>query len=295
MLVLVALAVCVQLAVGQDCGRTPIEPDLGNAKYTNEIVGGGPAKPYSWPWQVVMCRSTNGGTSCSLMCGGSVVHNRWVLTAAHCCSGQVAGNLWIKAGVFNQATLTTQQEASLQYIRVQQYFMHPNYNSQTLSRDACLLQLSQPLSFTDQVQPVCLPNNDEQANPPFNGIVTGWGTTNQGGGGAISAQLRQVSAPFVTNAQCDQLYAQYTVDETMLCAGYHSPPSDACQGDSGGPLVMKPLGDTRWFKAGIVSWGIGCANTNYPGVYGRVSYFCDWYASTTGGNVTCTNVSSSKK
>jgi len=283
--VLLALLGCT--VHGQGCGRTPIAPNLNNKgvrDINNEIVGGVNAVPYSWPWQIVWCVNTNG--QCSLSCGGSVVARNWVVTAGHCVSGNQnnPGRFMVKAGTFDYAS-TTANEASVQTSTVQQIFLHPSYGTVGGApvNDIALVRLAQPLTFTDQVQPVCMPSEDAvQTNPPSMGWTTGWGTTSSGG--QVSRQLKQVQVPFVTYQSCRTAYGTALSDSLMTCAGQSG--KDACQGDSGGPLVSLS-NNGSWFEYGLTSFGQGCALAGYPGVYSRASAFCSWLSTTSGGDVNC--------
>jgi len=278
-LVLLALVAGVQ-AQGP-CGMTPIAPNLNNKgvrDINNEIVGGVNAVPYSWPWQVLWCVGTNPST-CSLSCGGSVIDRNWVITAGHCVYGNLnAGSYSVKAGAFQY----TESTASVQQVRVSQIYLHPNYG-QTPVNDIALIRLATPLSYTNQVQPVCLPTVDStQTTPPSTAWVTGWGTTTSGG--QVSPQLKQVNVPFVSYTSCRNSYGTSINDNLMTCAGIAG--KDSCQGDSGGPMVAQS-NNGSWFEYGIVSWGRGCALAGYPGVYARMSAFCSWIQSTTNGDVNC--------
>jgi len=283
-LVLLALVAGIQ---AQGCGRTPIAPNMNNngeRDINNEIVGGVNAVPNSWPWQVVWCVGAN-PASCSLSCGGSVIHNNWIITAGHCVYGNTnnPGRFLVKAGVFDYATST---EASMQAVGVKNIFLHPSYTQSGVPRfDIAVVELTTSLQYTNQVQPVCLPSADStQTSPPSSAWVTGWGTTTVGGGGSVSRQLKQVNVPFVTYASCRNSYSTNVDDSQMTCAGVTG--KDSCQGDSGGPLVGLS-NNGSWFEYGIVSWGQGCANAGYPGVYARTSAFCTWINQATRGDVNC--------
>ena len=149
------------------------------------------------------------------------------------------------------------------------------YNSQTLNNDWVILKLSSPLELNNDVQPACLPSSDylpvtateEQC------YTSGWGTL-QSGGGSLPTNLRYVQVPAITNAQCNNAYGG-SITNSMICAGYPGEGGkDACQGDSGGPFVCNENGNA--IIAGVVSWGFGCADANYPGVYARTSLVVDW-------------------
>jgi len=271
-------------AFGQMCGQTPIAPNLSNVKKSPNdfIVGGTEAVPNSWPWQVVWCRKQ--GNACSLSCGGSIVHRNWVLTAGHCVSGSTGApqNFGVKCGAHDQ---TCNNPSCMTQVDVAQIFLHPGYNGNTLVNDVALIRLATPLDWGTTIQPVCLPSADASViREPNRAWTTGWGTLSSGG--QVAQRLRQVNVPFVNHTRCDTAYVQYGgVDQlTMTCAGAVG--IDACQGDSGGPLVAQTP-DGTWFHYGSTSWGVGCADARYPGVYARASAFCQWFSDVSGGEVQC--------
>ncbi|KAK2809021.1 hypothetical protein Q5P01_000593, partial [Channa striata] len=221
------------------------------------IVGGQEASPGSWPWQVSLHKS---GTQ---FCGGSLISDQWVLTAAHCFTS--TANLRVYLGRQSQAG-PNPNEVSL---TVTQIIRHPKYDSLTTDNDICLLKLSSPVTFTNYIQPVCLAASGSTF---FNGTdswVTGWELS------LPSPQtLMEVEVPVVGNRQCNCDYGVGTITDNMMCAGLSAGGKDACQGDSGGPMVSKQRG--RWIQSGVVSFGNGCALPNFPGVYTRVSQYQSW-------------------
>ena len=126
------------------------------------------------------------------------------------------------------------------------------------------MKISPPLKFGEYVQPVTLPEQEEE----FTGtaLVSGWGTTREGGG--LPATLQKVDVPIVSDDDCRISYPGDWIADSMMCAGEKG--KDSCQGDSGGPMVCGK------YLCGIVSGGQGCARPDYPGIYTQVSYFVDW-------------------
>ncbi|MEM9489867.1 MAG: trypsin-like serine protease [Myxococcota bacterium] len=240
---------------------------------THEIVGGVDTNILNVPWQVSM-QTTSGFH----FCGGSVIDAEWILTAAHCVVGSSPSSITVKAGITNK-------NATNQTRSVTNIYTFPGYTSTTSGKDAALLRLSSPLNLADArvaAIPLVTPA-DEAAGATAAGVpslVSGWGTLSSGGPSPTT--LQSVVVPIVSNAQADALYSTVSITADQLAAGDTSVGGiDACQGDSGGPLVVSVGGVDK--VAGIVSWGFGCADAQYPGMYGRVSSFVSWINSTTGG------------
>merc|ERR1712200_259966 len=151
-----------------------------------------------------------------------------------------------------------------------------------MNNDFVILKLSSALTFNDDVGPICLPNPDHA--PDATGqtcFVSGWGTLESGG--SSPSELQWVAVPTVTNEQCSQAYNNGITD-SMICAGLPEGGKDSCQGDSGGPFVCRD--DGKAVLTGVVSFGIGCALPDYPGVYARVTAVLDWVKQNMGENGT---------
>ncbi|XP_029996707.1 serine protease 33-like isoform X2 [Sphaeramia orbicularis] len=245
------------------CGLAPL-----NTK-TSKIVGGEDATPGAWPWQVSLTRS---GTH---FCGGSLINSQWVLTAAHCLPSSSTTSLVVYIGRDTQQS-TNPNEVSR---TVTQIINHPDYNSDTSENDMSLLRLSSAVDFTNYIRPVCLAASGSTFAGGTDVWITGWGDINSGVSLPFPERLQEVSVPIVSNTQCSADYQanSISITDNMLCAGLREGGKDSCQGDSGGPLVYK--NSTKWVLGGVVSFGIGCALPNFPGVYARVSKYESWIKS----------------
>jgi secreted trypsin-like serine protease/subtilisin family serine protease len=259
------------------------------------IVGGSAAAAGAWPWQVQLSINYGGST---YLCGGALLSNQWVLTAAHCIE---------KAGATLNPSAVTVRAGSLtlssggQTVAVSRIIKHESYSASTKDNDIAMLQLSSPVALSSAVnvvKPLLASQESILAATNILGTVTGWGATSSGG--SISSVLLQVQVPLWTSADCAAMTANgSSITNNMICAGYLSGGKDSCQGDSGGPLVV-PNGPSGYALAGIVSWGYGCAAANAPGVYTRVANYTAWLQSnsglvfdgTTNGAINCGSVCS---
>ncbi|XP_047427796.1 transmembrane protease serine 9-like [Mugil cephalus] len=244
----------------------------GRPALNTRIVGGQAAPEGSWPWQADLHR--NGGH----FCGGSLINNQWVMSAAHCFPSSSTRNLVVYLGRQSQEGSNPNEVSRT----VTQIINHPSYNSATSDNDITLLQLSSPVTFTNYISPVCLAATDSTFFAGVNSWVTGWGNIGSGVPLPSPQNLMEVNVPIVGNRQCRCNYGVGSITDNMVCAGLREGGRDSCQGDSGGPLVIKQ--NNRWIQAGVVSFGRGCAEPNFPGVYTRVSQYNSWINSQISSN-----------
>ncbi|XP_051742649.1 prostasin [Ctenopharyngodon idella] len=236
----------------------------GKAPLNTRIVGGQDAPAGAWPWQVSLHR--NGRH----FCGGSLINNQWVLTAAHCFDDTSTSGLTVYLGRQTQQG-PNENEVSRGVAKI---VKHPNYISSSHDNDITLLQLASTVSFTNYISPVCLASSSSTFFNRTVSWVTGWGNTNAGISLPSSKPLQEVQVPIVGNRQCKCLYGVSAITDNMICAGLLEGGKDSCQGDSGGPMVSKQ--GSVWIQSGVVSFGEGCAQANLPGVYARVSNYQNW-------------------
>ncbi|XP_042224071.1 trypsin alpha-3-like [Homarus americanus] len=237
----------------------------------SRIVGGITTGVNEWPWQAALMFGDG------QFCGGSLINDRYVLTAAHCTEGLKADEIYVHLA---EHDLSNSEETHLVIRSVSKIINHQNYQPGDEINDIALLKLSSPVTVGDIVLPVCLP----PLSPTYAGktaTVTGWGTTSSGGTSADT--LREVKLKVLSNGGCKKSYGE-SIKKTMLCAG--SAGKDSCQGDSGGPLVFKD-GGGNYDQIGVVSWGFGCGDSGYPGVYTRVNKYLKWIKSNTADGVYC--------
>ena len=231
---------------------------IASAASDERIVGGHPAPPGDYPWTVALVQSDLPAER-GQFCGGSLIAPDTVLTAAHCVFGQSPDDIDVVVGRYRLA------ERDGQRIDATRLAADPAYDPNTSSSDAALIKLAEPAV----VPPVTLATDADAAAfaPGQFARVLGWGTLKSGGPETADV-LYETDVEIDTDAQCAADYAveNTPIDETMICAG--SPGRDSCQGDSGGPLVVDQA--AGWKQVGVVSFGIGCADPAFPGVYAKV-------------------------
>ncbi|XP_026884421.2 transmembrane protease serine 13b isoform X1 [Electrophorus electricus] len=235
--------------------------------YTSKIIGGTVAEQGQWPWQTSL--HFQGWHTC----GGSLVAQDFVVTAAHCfpkdsASAQLPSNWLVYLGTVSQYMLP-------EPLYVAQIIVHEEYNPKTSDYDIALLKLSRPVIMSNVVKPVCLPAFDMTVSAGTQCWTSGFGTTQEGAAEG-STNLMQVAVDIIDSGVCNSAEVYNgRITQNMLCAGYLTGGRDSCQGDSGGPLVCQET-DGHWYLTGITSWGYGCGREDSPGVYSDVHSLLGW-------------------
>jgi len=252
-------------------------PQRGPSCPKGRIVNGTQSCYGQFPWQVSVRRTSFFGFSSTHRCGGALINELWVATAGHCVDDLLLPKIRVRIGEWDFSS-TSEMDSHVER-KVKEKIVHPKYNFFTYEYDLALLKLDKRVDFQDNIIPICLPGNDDLLIGEM-GIVAGWGRLSEGG--QLPSILQYVSVPIVSNDKCKSMFLragrQEVIPGIFMCAGYDLGGRDSCQGDSGGPLVVKGS-DGRWFLGGIISWGIGCAEPNLPGVCTRISKFTDWILS----------------
>ncbi|MFE4757802.1 S1 family peptidase [Streptomyces mirabilis] len=216
------------------------------------IVGGTTTTTTAYPFMMQITDASQ-----NQFCGGTLVAANKVVTAAHCMVGETTSSVRVIGGrTYLNGTNGTVSKVS-------KIWINPDYTDATNGDDVAVLTLSTSMSYTPASY-VASTNTSVYATGATARII-GWGTTSESG--SSSNQLRTATVPIVSNTSCAGSYGSDFVASDMVCAGYTNGGTDTCQGDSGGPLLIGGV------LAGITSWGNGCAEAGYPGVYTRLTTF----------------------
>ncbi|XP_001845462.2 collagenase [Culex quinquefasciatus] len=268
------LAVMACLAAAQAAKlqfETPLNVRDAVQQSRSRIVNGFPAAPGQFPYQVFLRGFTAGGGA--LACGGSLISNQWVLTAAHCITGVV--RFEIPMGSIASATPEVMGTST-------NFIIHPQYNPNNLNNDIGLIQLATPVTFSQNIQAIALPAADRTGETFVDNqaTVSGFGRTVDGG--PVSPTKNWVNIRIISNAQCMLTYGPSVVVGSTVCGlGWDHNAQSTCNGDSGGPLAIQENGQS--LQIGVVSFvsSAGCAS-GHPSGYVRTTHFRTWINQQTG-------------
>lgn len=253
----------------------PAAAQRESGRVSTRIVAGATANRAATPWFVMVKRRSGN------ICGGTVIAPQWILTAAHCVAnlGPVSrGRAYVNPVAMNTGTTQPSGAVPVAWSEVR---IHAGFDMTTLKRDFALIRTTQPMTAWT------LPYGTDGNSPTLGDDLVAHGFGYLRNGGALSSTLQRVTLQDLAGPGVAGNCASFSSDgdastvydpATMLCAGRADGSADACGGDSGGPLT----GGTPARVVGLVSWGVGCADARFPGVYSRVSFAADWIQSVTG-------------
>lgn len=238
--------------------------NIAQAVPTSKIIGGQVAESGRWPATVALVLAGSDSPFEGFFCAGSLIENDLVLTAAHCMEGLNAADIQVYVG-------SQLLSSGGQLLDVKRFRSHSGYSNSTNDNDIALLLLSSPVA-NSKLLPAATDSQMSTLNADSSLTIMGWGVTVETAE-EPSEQLREAVVPFVTKADCTSAYGD-KITNNMFCAGYELGGVDTCLGDSGGPVIASFNGSER--QVGIVSWGNGCAQPGFPGVYTKVSNYQTW-------------------
>lgn len=250
----------------ENCGRTAYSRWSFKGRkhfwiHGQRLVGGSSSIPNAYPWTAQVLWAT--GRHC---CGAALIDSEFIVSAAHCFAkypGPDNYKLFLGGYRFRSGT-----EHSIVNITI-----HPSFNIAFPSAyDIAVVRFEPSANFSDSIRKICLPKVAVAENRTC--VVTGWGYEKEKG--ECSTVLKEIKVPILDDYMCNEplYYNGRIYPLTMMCAGYKEGGIDACQGDSGGPLFCSV--GKRWELHGLVSWGVGCARPNKPGVYTKIVSLVPW-------------------
>lgn len=272
------------------CGLAP-KWRTANSQF---VVGGTEAQKNRYPWQVLLsiCFGQYGQYGC-FQCGGSILNKDWILTAAHCVHNAQAGwasasGVKVTVGAHKKDLGSYETEEGRKEVIVSNVIYHNGYGQGSeVANDIALLKLQTPLTWSDQVRPVCLPEADISAegSGSIPCVISGWGLTSSGQDASTAPVLQMANVPVWPDQQCLTFWSTSQYLDTNVCAGVQGSIA-TCQGDSGGPLVCENTSATGnpFVLMGVTSYGPKVCKDG-PSVYTNVYQYRQWINEKTGGAI----------
>ncbi|XP_075168585.1 trypsin-1-like [Haematobia irritans] len=230
--------------------------------WASRIIGGQFATPGQFPYQISL--QSQGRHHC----GGSLISETFIVTAAHCTIGQNPNLMKVIVGA------TDLQTGEGQTFNIEKFIVHPQYNPQTQDYDISLIKLANAVTLgTPTVDKIELASADSNFAADTLATISGFGAIN--GNLQLPNKLKFAHVQLWSRDFCNPQNIPGITDR-MICAGHPSGQVSSCQGDSGGPLTV----ENKLF--GIVSWGFGCGAEGKPAMYSYVGALRSWIKQNSG-------------
>jgi len=234
-----------------------------------KIVGGSESAPHKYPWMAALFVDDQ------WFCGGTLISDEWVLTAAHCADG--ASEMLVMLGAHN---VREGAEEGRMELTTTDFFTHPDWSQMNIHNDLALIHLPQAINFTDKISPVCLPaySEAEETFAHLTAWASGWGKPTDSAS-SISPVLREVDTETITNLLCKLEFL--TVNRNIICISGKGGKS-TCNGDSGGPLHLVDTSTGVYKQIGITSFGssLGC-EIGFHAAFTRTASYLEWIETNT--------------
>ena len=227
-----------------------------NAGTWGRIVGGQQVlERKDWPWM----SSFKGAAG---PCSASIIGDRYLITAAHCCEFNVVGRQLVTGTLSSFGDDEFPKEET--FFTITAFVKHAHFAAEHLFNDICILQVDRDFAFSERVYPLCF--KDDAPAEGTEGYLAGWGVTKEFDD-SFAERFREVMVPIASTEECVERYQGNVNGEIQICAGHDLGGRDACNGDSGGSLIV--IEDGKPKLVGLMSWGIGCARP-----HSAVGYEC---------------------
>jgi len=269
------------------CGETQGKSHL--KFHHNRIFGGSITEVDEYPWMVhVSSRHyIDGSTSFwKGRCGGSLISDQWVVTAAHCVIDDDRGSADEIVVELGQHDLSSPAMNP----KVEKPIVHEEYDKIRVINDIALLKLQDPVDFNKHpnIRPICLPSNSRENYAGSRAIVAGWGMT--GEHEDVSDVLLEANVTVISDNECRRIYSGNNIHDSVICAKTTgSSPQGHCEGDSGGPLITRRQGQTSYTLIGVASFAMDalCMREDYPGGFAEITHFLAWIKDNIEGSNMC--------